>query len=154
MADRRRQDDDEAASADEGPAGASAGRQRVDKWLWHARVVKTRGLAQKLVTDGRVRRNREGLDHASDTVRAGDVLTVTLPGRVLVLRALGFADRRGSAPEAQRLYEDLSPPPPPRPRTPSGAPDGGAPRRDPGSGRPTKRERRSIDALEPDPDEE
>jgi ribosome-associated heat shock protein Hsp15 len=128
---------------DDGAAGG-AERQRIDKWLWHARVVKTRSLAQKLVVAGHVRANRERVAQSSDLVRRGDVLTVTLDRRVLVLRVQGFADRRGSAPEAQRLYEDMSPPPPPR--------EAVAAPRAPGSGRPTKRERRQTDALGRDED--
>lgn len=128
----------------------TVGRQRIDKWLWHARVVKTRGLAQKLAEAGRVRKNRDRVDQSSDTVRAGDVLTVSLPHRVLVMRVTGFAERRGSAPEAQRLYEDLSPPPPPR--DPAASP--AIPTRAPGAGRPTKRERRRMEAFERDGDAE
>lgn len=90
---------------------AGPGRQRIDKWLWHARVVKTRSLAQDLARSGHVRVNRERVAAASATVRTGDVLTITLDRRVLVLRVLGFAERRGPAPEARRLYEDLSPAP-------------------------------------------
>jgi len=131
-----------------GGGTAAAGRQRIDKWLWHARVVKTRSLAQKLAEAGHVRKNREKVDQSSDVVRLGDVLTITLPHRVLILKVSGFADRRGSAPEAQRLYEDLSPPPPPREaREPNPA------LRAPGTGRPTKRDRRRMDAFEPDPDD-
>lgn len=89
-------------------------RQRIDKWLWHARVVKTRSIAQKLAEAGHVRKNREKVDEASAIVRTGDVLTVTLSHRILIMKVLGFSDRRGSAPEARMLYEDLSPAPPSR----------------------------------------
>jgi ribosome-associated heat shock protein Hsp15 len=119
------------------------GRQRIDKWLWFARVVKTRTLAQDLAVSGHVRLNGNRVDAASQSVRAGDVLTISLESRVRVLKVAGFAERRGGAPVAQALYEDLSPPPPPR-DTPAEVPSG---ERDAGAGRPSKRERRDIDRL-------
>lgn len=120
----------------------SAERLRVDKWLWYARVVKTRTLAQRLVESGHVRQNGTRLTVASQTVRIGDVLTIALDRqvRVLAIRALG--ERRGSAPIAAALYEDRSPPPPPRNIAP---PPGLV--RDQGTGRPTKRDRRKIDDM-------
>ena len=132
-----------------GPPPAAAGRQRIDKWLWHARVVRTRGLAQKLAEAGHVRRNRERVEQSSDAVRAGDVLTITLPHRVLVLKVVAFAERRGPAEAARRLYEDLSPPPPPRDANP--APAAARPA---GAGRPTKRERRALEAWTADGDDD
>lgn len=116
---------------------ADADRQRIDKWLWFARVVKTRTLAQKLVTGGNVRINRERQDTASQPVRVGDTLTISLPSGVRVLRVLAAGERRGPSAEARTLFEDLSPPPMP--------PTDGA--RAPGAGRPTKRDRRAIAAL-------
>ncbi|MDR3494570.1 MAG: RNA-binding S4 domain-containing protein [Ancalomicrobiaceae bacterium] len=95
-------------AADSGDDSASTQSQRVDKWLWHARVVKTRALAAKLVKAGHVRRNREPLKKSSDLVRLGDVLTIALPSRVVVWKILGCSDRRGPAPEAATLYQDLT----------------------------------------------
>jgi ribosome-associated heat shock protein Hsp15 len=119
-------------------------RQRVDRWLFFARAVKSRSLAAKLVTAGRVRINRDKAAQASDSVKAGDVLTITLDRRVLVWKVLDPGTRRGPAPEAQALYEDMSPKPAPAdPAIPSAI----APLRDVGSGRPTKRERRQTDRL-------
>lgn len=115
--------------------------QRIDKWLWHARVTKTRGLAQKLAVSGHVRVNREKIDAASKVVRLGDVLTIALDRRVLVLKVAAIGGRRGPAAEARLLYEDLSPP---ANRNDAGATP--APR-ETGAGRPTKRQRRQIDAL-------
>lgn len=89
-------------------------RQRIDRWLWHARVVKTRELAKALVEGGHVRVDRERETKAGAAVKAGQTLTITLPSRVRVLRIVGFVERRGSAEVAARLYEDLSPPAPPR----------------------------------------
>ena len=116
--------------------------QRIDKWLWFARVTKTRTLAQKLAMSGRVRVNREKNDSASRIVKAGDTLTIAFEAGVRVLRVVAPGTRRGPASEARLLYDDLSPPPLPRAarQTPPGA-------RTPGSGRPTKRERRAIDTL-------
>jgi ribosome-associated heat shock protein Hsp15 len=86
-------------------------RQRIDKWLWHARVVRTRGAAAELVTLGHVRLNGARADTASRGVRMGDVVTVALDRSVRVLKVAGFAARRGRAAEARALYEDLSPAP-------------------------------------------
>jgi len=120
------------------------GRQRIDKWLFFSRAVKSRSLAAKLVVAGRVRINRDKAAQASDLVRAGDVLTITLERRIFVWKVLGIGSRRGPAEEARLLYEDISPPP---------APKGEAVRdaipalRDAGSGRPTKKQRRETDRL-------
>jgi ribosome-associated heat shock protein Hsp15 len=86
----------------------AADRQRIDKWLFFARVVKSRSLAAKLVAAGRVRLNRDKIEQASQPVKAGDVLTVALDRRVLVYRILAPGVRRGPAEEARPLYEDLS----------------------------------------------
>lgn len=83
-------------------------RQRLDKWLWFARIVKTRPLAQGLVTAGHVRINRNRVVKPGHDVAVGDVLTIGLHSRVRVLRIVACGQRRGPAPEAQRLYEDLS----------------------------------------------
>lgn len=86
------------------------GPQRLDKWLWFARLTRTRVLAQELVEAGRVRINRERAAASSRLVRAGDVLTVALPGGVRVVRVTGFAERRGPPETVAALYEDLAPP--------------------------------------------
>ncbi len=87
---------------------ADASRQRVDKWLFFARVVKSRSLAAKLVQAQAVRLNREKIDQPAHAVKPGDVLTITLERRVLVYRVLAPGTRRGPAEEARSLYEDLS----------------------------------------------
>ena len=84
-------------------------RQRIDKWLWHARVVRTRSAAAALATSGHVRLNGQRIDAASRAVRAGDVVTVALDRTVRVLKVAGFAERRGGAGRARALYEDLTP---------------------------------------------
>jgi ribosome-associated heat shock protein Hsp15 len=119
-------------------------RQRIDKWLWHARVVRTRTTAAALVTGGCVRVNGERVDAASRLVKAGDVLTVAL-GRVRILKVLDFAERRGSAIDAGVLFEDLSPPV--MRVDPEHVAAANTVTRDPGAGRPTKRDRRAIDRL-------
>jgi ribosome-associated heat shock protein Hsp15 len=116
-------------------------RQRIDKWLWHARVVRTRSAAAALIESGHVRLNTRRVTACSQPVRVGDVVTVALDRSVRVLKAVGFADRRGGATEGRALYEDLAPP---APRVAEPAPAG---QRQPGAGRPTKRDRRAIDRL-------
>lgn len=89
----------------------AAGSQRIDKWLFFTRVVKSRSLAAKLAQSGRVRINGEKCEQASAAIRPGDVLTITVERRILVYRVLDTGARRGPAEEARRLYEDLSPTP-------------------------------------------
>jgi ribosome-associated heat shock protein Hsp15 len=114
---------------------------RVDKWLWAARVFKTRSLAADACDGGKVDVNEQAAKPAK-ALRSGDVVRVTLPqGRRRILKVNALDDRRGSATVARTLYEDLTPPEPPRPRW--AAP----PARLPGAGRPTKRERRALDRL-------
>ncbi len=121
---------------------AGEGRQRIDKWLWFARLTKTRTLAQKLALSGRVRLNRAKIEAASQLVKAGDVLTIAGERGVRVLKVVDPGSRRGPAPEAQRLYEDLSPAEAPPQASAAPAAD-----RPTGSGRPTKRDRRALDRL-------
>ncbi len=86
-------------------------RQRIDKWLWHARLVKARTSAAQLVTSGHVRINGVREKSAGHAVKIGDVLTVALDGRVRLLKVLAFAERRGDAPSARELYDDMQSPP-------------------------------------------
>jgi ribosome-associated heat shock protein Hsp15 len=92
-------------------AGAPSGTQRLDKWLWFARMVKTRTLAAEVVALGKVRVNRVRAAKASQALRPGDVLTLALNGRVRILRVLAPGARRGPPAEARQLYELLSPAP-------------------------------------------
>lgn len=122
-------------------AEASAGSAlRLDKWLWYARFFKSRSLAARLCACGKVRLNRVVVKKAHQAVGLGDVLTFPQGWHIRVVRVLALGERRGPAAEAQRLYEDLAPPEPGRE-----APRAGE--RRPGSGRPTKRERRAIERL-------
>src|SRR5688500_4058326 len=117
-------------------------RQRLDRWLFFSRAVKSRSLAQKFIETGAVRVNSERTVASDRRVGAGDVLTMTLHHQLKVWRVLDPGTRRGPAPEAATLYEDLSPPPLPREAAP---PVLGA--REPGAGRPTKKQRRETDRL-------
>ena len=119
------------------------GPQRIDRWLFFARAVKSRSLGAKLAQAGRVRINGEKTRQSADIVRVGDLLTITIERRILIYRVLGAGVRRGPADEARLLYEDLSPPPP----ASSAPPDALVPVRTLGSGRPTKKERRQTDRL-------
>ncbi len=113
---------------------------RIDKWLWAARFFKSRTLAASACQGGKVDVNDQAAK-PSKAVRVGDLLMITLPRSKRIVRVLALSDRRGSGVEAAGLYEDLTPPPPPREaRTPPVY-------RPPGAGRPTKRERRLMDRL-------
>lgn len=118
---------------------------RLDKWLWYARFFKTRGLAAKVVAGAHVRVNTVKVSKPAATVGAGDVLTFPMGRDVRVIRVLACGTRRGPAPEAQALYEDLDPPEaksredilPPSPKFE-------------GKGRPTKKDRRTGLLSRPD----
>lgn len=115
---------------------------RVDKWLWHARFFKTRSLATKIVGAGHLRVNGDKISKSSYGVGQGDVLTFAQAKQVRVIKIVALSTRRGPAPEAQMLYEDLDPPKVTAdnvPQTP-----GGAPKFD-GKGRPSKKDRRILD---------
>jgi ribosome-associated heat shock protein Hsp15 len=123
------------------PMDSTTTALRIDKWLWAARFFKTRSLAAGACTGGRVDVNDDAAKPAR-LVRAGDLVKVTLSqGRRRVVKVLLLDDHRGPAPTARALYEDLTPPEPARPRQ---APP---PYREPGAGRPTKRERRELERL-------
>ncbi|RYE09251.1 MAG: RNA-binding S4 domain-containing protein [Hyphomicrobiales bacterium] len=117
-------------------------KQRLDKWLFYSRAVKSRTLAQKLIESGVIRVNSERTVRTDHQVGADDVLTMTVHTRLLVWKILDPGTRRGPPAEAQALYEDLSPPLLPREPKPIPFVE-----REPGSGRPTKKERRDTDRL-------
>ncbi len=104
---------------------------RLDKWLWHARFFKTRSLAARVVADGKVRVNTERTDKPARAVGQGDVLTFQQGRAVRVVRVLAPGTRRGPAPEAAALYDDLTP------EAPATHPREGP--------RPTKRDRRVME---------
>jgi len=82
-------------------------RQRIDKWLWHARMVRTRGAAASLAMSGHVRLNGQRVLAPSRMVRVGDVVLIALDRAVRVLKVVGLSERRGSFELARRLYQDL-----------------------------------------------
>ena len=89
-------------------------RLRLDKWLWFARIVKTRDDAQQLVETGHVRINRTKVTKPAHAVKPGDVLTIALNTRVRVLEITALALRRGDANAARLLYREagaVMPPP-------------------------------------------
>jgi ribosome-associated heat shock protein Hsp15 len=83
-------------------------RQRIDKWLWHARMVRTLSDAAGLVTSGHVRLNGKRIDAPGQLVRIGDVVTLALDRSVKVVRVEGACERRGAAPAARALYSHLT----------------------------------------------
>ncbi|HWW48367.1 MAG TPA: RNA-binding S4 domain-containing protein [Xanthobacteraceae bacterium] len=82
-------------------------RQRLDKWLWHARVVRTRSNAAALITSGHIRLNGSRQQSPGHAIKIGDVVTISLDRAVRVLRVAGFAERRGDVDAARLTYEDL-----------------------------------------------
>lgn len=111
---------------------------RLDKWLWHARFFKTRGLAAGMVSGGRVRVDGTPVSKPARAVGPGDVLTFPQGKVVRVVRILAIGSRRGPAPEARALYEDLTPEAPDAGQGPAPAP------RFDGGGRPSGKNRRDL----------
>lgn len=85
-------------------------RIRLDKWLWHARFFKTRGLSAKLVSGGHVRVNGDKVVKPAHAVGPGDVLTFPQARDIRVVRIVAIGTRRGPATEARALFDDLDPP--------------------------------------------
>lgn len=121
------------------------GVQRLDKWLWFARIVKSRTLSASLVAGGKIRVNRERVLKPSHTVKPGDVITSSAQKTVRIFKVKDPGVRRGPASEAQALYDELTPAPPPASTARVASTLNGG--RDAGTGRPTKRERRQTDLL-------
>ena len=119
--------------------------ERIDKWLWHARFFKSRTLARDLVKSKKLQINSLAISRPSVLVKAGDILTFPKAKDDKVIEIVAIGTRRGSAPEAQLLYKDLTPDPikpdPLDPRTMK------VPTRPQGMGRPTKADRRAMDKL-------
>ena len=145
---------------------ASSSLQRLDKWLWFARVAKTRTISAGLVMNGKVRVNRIRIVKPAHTVRCGDVITVSVGGGVRVLRIIAGGLRRGPASEAALLYEEIVPlsaskAVSPRPsdgddaasEVPPSGMDQAGPVMEAGRGRPTKKDRRLLDRLRQSDDE-
>jgi ribosome-associated heat shock protein Hsp15 len=126
----------------------SGSRQRIDKWLFFTRMVKSRSLAQTHVQSGLVRINGERCTQPSQMVKIGDRIELALDRRDVVLVVRQPGERRGPYEEAKLLYEDLSPPPDEAKRLTLYE----QAIRAPGTGRPTKKERREIDRFTADED--
>ncbi|UDF31587.1 UNVERIFIED_ORG: RNA-binding S4 domain-containing protein [Roseateles sp. XES5] len=129
------------ARDEEQPAGQA--RQRIDKWLFFARLRKSRSLAAKSVEAGDVSINGASVRQSSHMVRPGDVIVLSLDRHDMVVKVLQPGERRGPYEEARLLYSDMTPPPPPREERTLFA----QATRERGTGRPTKRERRETDRL-------
>jgi ribosome-associated heat shock protein Hsp15 len=112
-------------------------KQRIDKWLFFARAVKSRSLAGKLADDGKVRINGERSKGASQAIRIGDRVELDQDRQTRVLIVRGLGERRGPAPEAATLFDDQTPPP-------EAKDTGLVPTR---GGRPEKAERRAYERL-------
>lgn len=82
-------------------------RQRIDRWLWFARLVKSRTRAAALVAAGHVRVNKARVTDPSHRLKIGDVLTIVLPNGIRVCQVAALGARRGPADEARRLFADL-----------------------------------------------
>ena len=125
--------------------------QRLDKWLWYARFFKSRSLATRVCAKGGIRVNGQRVGKAHHGLKVGDVLTFPKARQIRVVRVVGLGTRRGPAAEAQELYDDLEPPPslskPGKKAEPGEPRPLAAAQRDPGAGRPTKRERRETDRF-------
>lgn len=121
------------------------GTLRLDKWLWYARLFKSRTLATEICQSGRIRINGEIVQKAHHALRPGDVLTFAKADHIRVIRVLALGNRRGPAAEAQALYEDLDPPAQENRLTvETNLHEAG---RGASNGRPTKAERRALDRL-------
>jgi ribosome-associated heat shock protein Hsp15 len=111
---------------------------RVDRWLSAARIYASRSQATDACTAGSVTVNGSPV-RASHVVRIGDEVTARAPRGQVILKILALADKRLGPPLARALYEDHSPPPPPR--------EDRFPMRSRGAGRPTKQERRQMNRF-------
>lgn len=113
---------------------------RVDKWLWAVRMTKTRSQATDACGAGHVKVNGAPAK-AAHPVRVGDRVEAHLHGRPRILEVVKIIEKRVSAPLAAEALVDHSPPPPPKEEwTPNFS-------RDPGAGRPTKKDRRTLDRF-------
>lgn len=127
------------------PSANEAKALRLDKWLWYARFFKTRNMATRLISSGKLRLNGEVMSKPHRAALVGQVLTFVQQNEVRVIEIIALGQRRGPAIEAVTLYNDLSPPVA-KTRTVNKTGQGFE-NRIKGSGRPTKRLRRETDQL-------
>ncbi|SMC76611.1 RNA-binding S4 domain-containing protein [Rhizobium sp. RU36D] len=118
-------------------------RQRIDKWLFFARFFKSRSIAQEQVSQGRILVNDTKVTQPSHLLKSGDRLIISQERRDLIIVVRQAGTRRGPYEEAKLLYEDLTPPETPEDKLSRFD----QATREPGAGRPTKKERRAIDRL-------
>lgn len=137
---RRRDHDRE--TEDHGAEAGAGQSQRLDKWMWFARVTKTRTLAAELIAGGKVRVNGERVEKTAAQVKLGDMVSLVTRERMRIVVVRGIAQRRGAAQVAAALFEDKTPA---RERPADGAMHDGT--REAGSGRPTKKDRRATERL-------
>ena len=116
---------------------------RIDKWLWYTRFFKSRTMATKFCNSGKVRINEIVIKKGHHALRVGDVITFSKGPHIRIISVMALGNRRGPALEAQTLYEDLNPPQPTVKSNWLFKPAS----REPGSGRPTKRDRRKTEGF-------
>lgn len=87
---------------------ASAASRRLDQWLWFARLAKSRSLAARLCTAGAVSINGAIIRKAKHLVRIGDTVAAAQGAFCRTVRVLALGLRRGPAPEARLLYEEIA----------------------------------------------
>jgi ribosome-associated heat shock protein Hsp15 len=119
---------------------ASPDSVRVDAWTWAIRLYSTRSAATSACKAGHVKVNGAAAKPAQP-VRIGDTVRAYTPGGERIVVVTGLIEKRTSATLAAENYDDKTPPPPPKEERAA------VPRRERGSGRPTKRERRLTDRL-------
>lgn len=115
--------------------------QRIDKWLWYARFYKSRSLCAKQVSEGKIYVNDVKISRPAHGLLVGDVLTFVKAEQSRIIKVLDLGTRRGSAPEAQLLYQDSSPPRTARKIIPANP-------KFEGKGRPTAKDRRQTAAFD------
>ena len=120
---------------------------RLDKWLWYARFFKTRSLATKLMSSGKLRIDGEVTTKPHRTAQIGQVLTFAQGAHIRVIRIEAIGSRRGPAPEAELLYTDLDPPKRQTAEDKVSSRQKHFESRQTGSGRPTKKDRRQTTRL-------
>lgn len=123
--------------------------QRIDKWLWSARFLKSRSRASHLVSAGKVRCNSKRITKPGTKIHPGDVLTFAMNDWIRMIKITALAARRGPYSEAITLYEDLNPIQPHDNGKDEALKRAGFELRPRGAGRPTKKDRRVTQSLKP-----
>jgi len=124
----------------------NSGNLRLDKWLWYARFFKTRSAASKMISSGKLRIDGTLVNKPHRAVQIGHIYTFAQGAHIRVIKVLALATRRGPAPEAALLFEDMAPIEP-RQKQDISLSKAKFETRNTGAGRPTKRDRRKTEAL-------